>query len=69
MFNQQEVQILIGGVNSPVDVEDLRQHTVYGGLFAPGHETIQMFWKVCKPVTYHTPMLLVQPLCVGRQLP
>ncbi|KAG1769909.1 hypothetical protein EV702DRAFT_1189003 [Suillus placidus] len=32
MFNQQELQILLGGVNAPVDVQDLRAHTQYGGL-------------------------------------
>ena len=34
MFNQQELQILLGGVNAPeppVDLDDLRQHTNYGG--------------------------------------
>ncbi|EIN13090.1 HECT-domain-containing protein [Punctularia strigosozonata HHB-11173 SS5] len=46
MFNQQEVQILISGVNSPIDIDDLRNHTVYGGLYDAGHETIQLFWKV-----------------------
>lgn len=46
MFNQQEVQILLGGVNSPVDLEDLRKHTNYGGLYDDGEETITAFWNV-----------------------
>jgi len=46
MFNQQEVQILIGGVNSPIDLDDLRRHTNYGGLYDDNHETIVAFWKV-----------------------
>lgn len=46
MFNQQEVQILLGGVNSPVDLEDLRQHTNYGGLYDNEEATIMAFWKV-----------------------
>lgn len=46
MFNQQELQILLGGVNSPIDLEDLRKHTNYGGLFNEQDSTIQMFWKV-----------------------
>ncbi|OAX36693.1 HECT-domain-containing protein [Rhizopogon vinicolor AM-OR11-026] len=46
MFNQQELQILLGGVNAPVDVQDLRAHTQYGGLYGDDESTIQMFWKV-----------------------
>lgn len=46
MFNQQEVQILIGGIDSPINLEDLQQNTHYGGLYDEKHETIIAFWKV-----------------------
>ena len=46
MFNQQELRILIGGVNSPIDLDDLRENTLYGGLYDENEETIQLFWKV-----------------------
>lgn len=46
MFNQQELQILLGGVNSPIDLVDLRMHTQYGGLFNDHEPTIEMFWRV-----------------------
>lgn len=46
MFNQQELQILVAGVNADVDVDDLRQHTNYGGVYDDGEETIATFWKV-----------------------
>ncbi|KAF7981928.1 hypothetical protein HWV62_30697 [Athelia sp. TMB] len=46
MFNQQEVQILLGGVNSPIDLEDLRTHTNYGGLYDNKETTIETFWDV-----------------------
>jgi len=46
MFNQQEVQILLGGVNTPIDVQDLKNNTNYGGLFDARHPTILLFWKV-----------------------
>ena len=49
MFNQQEVQILLGGVNSPVDLEDLRKHTNYGGLYDDSEATITAFWNVSVP--------------------
>ncbi len=47
MFNQQELQILLGGVDIPIDLEDLRKHTQYGGLYDDHHLTIQLFWQVC----------------------
>ena len=46
MFNQQEVQILLGGVNSLVDLNDLRQHTNYGGVYDDAEDTITAFWNV-----------------------
>ena len=46
MFNQQELQILLGGVDSPIDVDDLRTNTQYGGLYEEDQPTIQAFWRV-----------------------
>ena len=66
MFNQQEVQILLGGVNSPVDLEDLRKHTHYGGLYDDSQATITAFWNVCifaRPWTafFFSNVLVVSP--------
>ncbi|KAK3316370.1 hypothetical protein B0H66DRAFT_292930 [Apodospora peruviana] len=51
MFNQTELQRLVGGDSSEIDVEDLRRHTVYSGVYAIGddgqeHETVKLFWEV-----------------------
>jgi len=46
VFNQQEVQILLGGVNAPIDLVDLREHTNYGGLYDDNAPTIVAFWNV-----------------------
>ncbi|KAJ7249220.1 hypothetical protein B0H12DRAFT_701469 [Mycena haematopus] len=46
MFNQQELQILIGGTDSPVDLDDLQGNTQYGGIFDSNHATIISFWRV-----------------------
>ncbi|KAJ7081832.1 HECT-domain-containing protein [Mycena belliarum] len=46
MFNQQELQILIGGTDSPVDLDDLQGNTQYGGTFDANHATIIAFWRV-----------------------
>lgn len=53
MFNQQEAQILIGGSNSGVDLDDLRKHTVYGGIYDDNEETIVAFWNVGYPQKWH----------------
>lgn len=46
MFNQQELQLVIGGTDAPIDLEDLRKHTNYGGAYNDDEETIVKFWKV-----------------------
>ncbi len=46
MFNQQELQILLCGVNAPIDLDDLRAHTQYGGLYDDHEHTIEIFWSV-----------------------
>lgn len=51
MFNQAEMQTLIGGASAGIDVEDLRRNTQYGGVYVIGndgqeHPSIQLFWQV-----------------------
>ncbi|KAI1089849.1 hypothetical protein F5B19DRAFT_355885 [Rostrohypoxylon terebratum] len=53
MFNQSELQRLVGGDSSEIDVEDLRRNTEYTGAYAIGndgieHPTVQMFWQVMR---------------------
>lgn len=54
MFNQSELQTLVGGdINTPIDVEDLRRNTIYGGVYQIGddgmeHESVRLFWEVMK---------------------
>jgi hypothetical protein len=38
--------MLIGGTPDPIDLDDLRDSCVYGGLYDQSHEVIQMFWRV-----------------------
>jgi len=51
MFNQSELQTLVGGDSSQISVPDLRAHSQYGGIYAIGddgleHPSIQLFWIV-----------------------
>ncbi|RMZ84905.1 hypothetical protein DV738_g270, partial [Chaetothyriales sp. CBS 135597] len=53
MFNQKELQKLVGGDNTELDIADLRRNTQYGGVYVIGddgleHPTIEIFWKVLK---------------------
>ncbi|CAG8480586.1 2866_t:CDS:10, partial [Paraglomus occultum] len=45
MFNQQELQVLVGGAQIDINLDDLRQNTVYSG-YSDDDVVIQNFWKV-----------------------
>jgi len=48
MFNQKELQTLVGGAEGkPIDVEELKNHTVLGG-YMDHDKTVKMFWEVMK---------------------
>jgi len=56
MFNHAELQTLISGTRTSIDIDDLRRHTVYGGTYQIGtdgleHPTIQLLWKVMKAMS------------------
>jgi hypothetical protein len=46
MFSPVEVQAVLSGSESPIDVDDLIAHTNYGGAYHPAHRTVVMFWGV-----------------------
>ncbi|XP_023217636.1 ubiquitin-protein ligase E3C-like [Centruroides sculpturatus] len=46
MFDPNELQILISGAHTPVDVEDLKIHTNYAGGYSIDHPIIKAFWRV-----------------------
>ena len=50
MFNQTELQTLVGGDSSEIDVADLRRNTVYSGIYVIGndneeHACVKLFWQ------------------------
>jgi ubiquitin-protein ligase E3 C len=56
MFNHSELQTLISGTRTQIDVEDLRRNTIYGGTYVIGddgleHPTIQLFWQTMKDIS------------------
>ncbi|KAJ7440766.1 HECT-domain-containing protein [Mycena galericulata] len=47
MFDQQELQALLGGADSGIDIDDLRANTQYDGIFKDTQNpTIVAFWNV-----------------------
>ncbi|KAF2866893.1 E3 ubiquitin-protein ligase NEDD4 [Massariosphaeria phaeospora] len=56
MFNHSELQTLVGGTSSSLDVDDLRRNTIYGGTYVIGddgleHPIVQLFWKIMKDLS------------------
>jgi ubiquitin-protein ligase E3 C len=56
MFNHSELQTLVSGTRTSIDVEDLRRNTAYGGTYVIGddgreHPTIELFWKIMKEMS------------------
>jgi ubiquitin-protein ligase E3 C len=56
MFNQAELQTLVGGDAGDIDVADLRRNTLYGGVYVIGddkqeHPTINLFWEILEGMT------------------
>ena len=46
MFSGPEVQRLISGDNSPVDLRDLRRNTSYYGGFHDSHRVVAWLWDI-----------------------
>lgn len=46
MFSTPELQRLISGDNTPVDIQDLRRHTKYFGGFHGNHRVIKWLWDL-----------------------
>lgn len=46
MFDTKELQILLSGAPTPIDLNDLMRHTVYNGGYHADHSVIQTFWDV-----------------------
>ena len=51
MFNYSEFQCLLSGSTGNVDIEDLKQNTVYHGGYSEDHPTIKLFWEVVESMT------------------
>lgn len=46
MFDTKELQILLSGAPTAIDLDDLMQHTVYTGGYNQDHIVIKLFWQI-----------------------
>ncbi|KAM3967776.1 LOW QUALITY PROTEIN: ubiquitin-protein ligase E3C [Aphomia sociella] len=51
MFSCRELQLLVSGAEVPIDLRDLRAHTLYTGGFSATHSTVRCFWNVMENFT------------------
>lgn len=53
MFDPRELQILLSGAPTPIDLEDLKNHTVYSNGYSVDHPVIKVFWEVVAEFSEH----------------
>ncbi|KAF9974745.1 hypothetical protein BGZ73_001800 [Actinomortierella ambigua] len=59
MFNQQELQVMLGGAQTAIQLDDLKQNVVYSN-FSEDDPTIQHFWSVVEDMSEDDRRLLVK---------
>merc|ERR1719421_610137 len=48
MFSPAELQLVLGGSDAPLDIDDWQQHTVYSGGYTHAHPVIGWLWQVLR---------------------
>ncbi|KAL7689849.1 putative HECT domain-containing protein [Plasmopara halstedii] len=48
MFAPDELQMLIGGTATNIDIDDWERNTVYGGGYHPSQQIIEWFWEIVR---------------------
>lgn len=51
LFDHNELQLVVSGVQKPIDLNDLRQNTNYSGGYTADHPVIVAFWRVTEGFT------------------
>ncbi|KAF9427442.1 hypothetical protein BGZ94_004884 [Podila epigama] len=59
MFNEQELQVMLGGAQTPISLDDLKKNVVYSN-YEPSDPTIQFFWSVVEEMTEEDRRLLIK---------
>ncbi|KAF9390781.1 hypothetical protein BGX21_011385 [Mortierella sp. AD011] len=59
MFNQQELQVMLGGAQTPISLKDLQENVVYSN-FQRTDPTIEYFWSVVQEMGEKDRRLLIK---------
>ncbi|KAG0030324.1 hypothetical protein BGZ81_002810 [Podila clonocystis] len=59
MFNELELQVMLGGAQTEISLEDLKKNVVYSN-FEASDPTIQYFWSVVQEMTEEDRRLLIK---------
>jgi ubiquitin-protein ligase E3 C len=59
MFNQQELQVMLGGAQTGISLQDLQQNVVYSN-FERTDSTIKHFWSVVEEMSEEDRRLLIK---------
>ena len=51
MFSPNELQLVLGGSDAPLDIDDWRAHATYSGGYHPEHPVIRWLWTVIREFT------------------
>lgn len=51
MFSPAELQLILGGSDAPLNVDDWQQNAVYSGGYASSHPSIRAFWGAVRRFT------------------
>lgn len=60
LFSERELQMLISGSTSAIDIQDLRRNTKYSGGYAEDVDVIEWFWKVVSELDVEEQSKLLQ---------
>ncbi|KAJ3307475.1 hypothetical protein HDV03_000123 [Kappamyces sp. JEL0829] len=60
MFSESELQVLLGGEATSINVQEMQTHVVYDDVYDRDHPTIKLFWKVVESMVNQDRALLVK---------
>ncbi|ORZ40850.1 HECT-domain-containing protein [Catenaria anguillulae PL171] len=69
LFNQTELLHLVSGSDEPIDIADMRAHTIYGGEYSAGHRVIRNFWQVAEELGTEDRRLLLRFITSSTRAP
>ena len=60
MFFENELQMLLSGIDEKLNLKDLQKHCIYKGGYGPTVTTVRLFWEVLATLEESELMLLIK---------